>query len=460
VNAAAFVTSLVDELVVALVNAQLYGAANARVHDSALATANRIGEFCRDRAMECVLIGIVGDQVIFEGRPVLGASLSAKRLIKRIRDRGSGGLQLLAQASFSDVIALMDALTRRLDRTVGASGRAGHVEANAELEKRGVTAVRFLPPYSGQGAEESPVANPNGELAQIVALHQGTVDLLQGTTIAVCQGKDIEFGDVRGSVEAIVGRLAKNSSAVLTTARYEEYDAYTFGHSIRVCLLALNAARTMVDDPELLNRIGTAALLHDVGKALVPFEVLHKRGRLSPDERHEMERHPVLGAGVLLANRESDPLAVAAAYGHHRTADGNGYPRTRGEFEQSTITRLVKICDCFEALTAVRPYKPPMSPAKAYRIMLSMGGHFDEKMLRHFVRATGIYPVGTRVRLDTGEVARVLRQTADLDRPAIEVIERDGVPVEAPEEYDLTAPERDGPTSVTSVVAEGSEALV
>jgi HD-GYP domain-containing protein (c-di-GMP phosphodiesterase class II) len=197
-----------------------------------------------------------------------------------------------------------------------------------------------------------------------------------------------------------------------------------------------------------------------VGKALVPFEVLHKKGRLTPDERHEMERHPVLGAGVLLANRESDPLAVAAAYGHHRTVDGNGYPRTRGEFEQSTITRLVKICDCFEALTAVRPYKPPMSPAKAYRIMLSMGGHFDEKMLRHFVRATGIYPVGTRVRLDTGEVARVLRQTGDLDRPVVEVIERHETPVEGSEIHDLTQPERDGPTSVASVVVEGAEALV
>jgi HD-GYP domain-containing protein (c-di-GMP phosphodiesterase class II) len=367
--------------------------------------------------------------------------------------------------SFSDVIALMETLTRRADgKPLSASSgpKATYGDANAELEKRNVTAIRYLPPYSGAtpASSAAPVLATT-ELAQVVALHQSTVDLLQSATIAVCQGKDIEFGEVRGSVEAIVQRLAKDTSAVLTTARYEEYDAYTFGHSIRVCLLALNAARPLVDDPDLLNRIGTAALLHDVGKALVPFEVLHKRGRLSPEERREMEKHPVHGAGVLLANRDSDPLAVAAAYGHHRTADGHGYPRTRGEFEQSTITRLVKICDCFEALTAVRPYKPAMSPAKAYRIMLAMAGHFDEPLLRHFIRVTGIYPVGTRVRLDTGEIARVVRQTGDLDRPGVEVLERWGTAVEPGQEVlDLTAPEGDGPSAVIGVVSESTEALV
>jgi HD-GYP domain-containing protein (c-di-GMP phosphodiesterase class II) len=239
---------------------------------------------------------------------------------------------------------------------------------------------------------------------------------------------------------------------MFSISRYEEYDAYTFGHSIRVCLLALAVARASTRDEEFVQRIGTAALLHDVGKALVPFEVLHKRGRLSAEERHEMEKHPVHGAGVLLANRESDPLAVSAAYGHHRTVDGNGYPRTRGHYEQSIVTRIVKICDVFEALTAVRPYKPAMSPAKAYRIMLGMPGHFDPGLLRRFMQVTGLYTAGTRVRLDDGRVGRVLRQTADLDRPVVEILEEpDGSPLDRVPlpVVDLTAP---GSSEATVVV--------
>ena len=165
-----------------------------------------------------------------------------------------------------------------------------------------------------------------------------------------------------------------------------------------------------------------------------------------------------------IENRESDPLAVAAAYGHHCLSNGGGYPRTCGEFEQSIVTKLVKICDVYEALTAVRPYKRAMTPAKAYRVMLDMPGHFDPDLLRHFVRTVGIYPSGTRVRLDTGEVARVIRQTADFHRPVIEVIEDGGGPVDEAHlvPYDLQMPEPGRAVRIEAALpmAENAEVLV
>jgi HD-GYP domain-containing protein (c-di-GMP phosphodiesterase class II) len=215
--------------------------------------------------------------------------------------------------------------------------------------------------------------------------------------------------------------------AMLSLARYEQYDAFTFGHSIRVCFLALDFARTMTQDEALLQRIGLAALLHDVGKAWVPFEILHAKGRLSPEERAEMERHTTYGAEILLGAEACDPLAVATAFGHHRMRQGGGYPRTIHEARQSTVLKIVKICDVYEALTAVRPYKPRMSPTRAYRLMLSMEGHFDRALLRHFISTNGFYPTGGRVRLSTGDTARVSRQTADPCRPVVDIeVMRDG----------------------------------
>jgi putative nucleotidyltransferase with HDIG domain len=322
------------------------------------------------------------------------------------------------------------------------------VDANRDLHARGVVGVRFLPPYA---ADAAAVAG-DVEEPSAVTVHQSTVDLLQETTIAVCQGRELDLQHVAGVVEGMTSGLARQAGWLHAMAHYPDHDFFTFGHSIRVALLALDVARSTGADPALLQRIGVAALLHDVGKALVPWEVLHKRGPLSADERQVMQRHPVLGAGVLLSNRGSDPLAVAAAYGHHRTTDGRGYPRSCGEFEQGLVTRLVKICDVYEALTAVRPYKPAMSPSRAFRVMLDMPGHFDPELLRHFVRTVGLHPAGTRVRLDDGSIARVLGQTGDLHRPIVEVVERGGEAV-APEDrapFDLSTAPLGGPTLVAA----------
>ena len=83
--------------------------------------------------------------------------------------------------------------------------------------------------------------------------------------------------------------------------------------------------------------------------------------------------------------------------------------------------KIVKICDVFEALTAVRPYKPRMSPVRAYRIMMGMKDHFDPRMLRAFVQLSGLYPVGSRVRLSSGDTARVQKQTSDPARPVVDI---------------------------------------
>ena len=448
----AFVTALVDRLLFGLVNAQVYGPTHARVHQAAELAAERVASHCRNADAPRVLVGAVGDRIVHEGRPILGASLFAKRLIQRIQERGSGGVEFEATASSDDIAAFFEVLGRR-------GGAADHESANRELQAKGVLRVRFVPTYgvAAGGASQGGIA----EAGALVTLHQDMVDLLQGLTVSVCQGREMDMGRVGHTVEHVISGLERDAGVMHGLAHYPDYDFFTFGHSIRVGLLAIDVARATTDDTVLLHRIGTAALLHDVGKALIPWEILHKRGPLTVDERREMQRHPVLGAGVLLENRESDALSVAAAYGHHCQVNGQGYPRTLGEFDQSIVTRLVKICDVYEALTATRPYKRAMTPAKAYRVMFDMPGHFDPDLLRHFIRTVGIYPAGTRVRLDTGDIARVIRQTGDFHRPLIEIVEHDGGPVAEDDvtPYDLTAPEVGGAMKIEAALPMVSDSV-
>src|SRR5262249_50546437 len=162
-------------------------------------------------------------------------------------------------------------------------------------------------------------------------------------------------------------------------ATYDQIDSFTVGHSVRVALLAMHVARAARVPRASLLRIGTAALLHDIGKSRMPQQVLFKQGQLDADEREIMAMHPRFGAEILIQQRHIDGPAVGPAFCHHwgRTQPGS---RTRFlPFPPSGISRLVRICDVFEAITAVRPYKPALTPLQAYALMRRNKAGFDER---------------------------------------------------------------------------------
>ncbi len=422
------ITELVDELTVALTNARIHWKEHPRVRSSIAALERCLEALAREDGSDPLVLGSAEGFLFYRKKPLLGASLSSARVIEALGACHAGGLSIGRRAGERDLLALVDLLASN------KRGYAGVHEANADLAQRGSQFIQFLPEYRGGdcgfGAPDPALLAVLGEhevdqdpiqLAVPLELYQQTVALLQDAAVRVCNGEDIDLDRARGFVEAILSRQAQDSAAMMGLARYERHDAYTFGHSIRVCFLALNFASTLFEGEAQLLRIGLAALLHDIGKARVPFEVLHSTTRLSLEERIEMNKHTIHGGEILLGMPDADPLAVATAFGHHQTLDGGGYPRTIHAVRQGIGTRVIKICDVYEALTAVRPYKPRMSPVRAYRIMIAMKNHFDPALLLRFIGVNGIYPIGTLVRLSTGERARVLEQTADPLAPRVRI---------------------------------------
>ncbi len=428
------VSGLVDEIVVAVSNARIYRADHPRVLTSVETLVSGLAAWLEARGRERLEIGTADGFLFHDHRPLLGASLSAPRIVEPLRRLGAGGLAFERGTGRADVEALVGFLAaRRLEATTPD-------EANAALAQAGARRVRFLPAYRTDdlaGAARGTVAAVpaalvgadafDGTLADAPlgpargALYQDTVSLLQESAIGAARGADLALDRVQSTVERLLSCVLEDAGSMLSLARYERYDEFTFGHSIRVCVLALTLSASLTRDPRLLQRVGVAALLHDVGKARVPFEILHARGRLTEAERAEMARHTEHGADILLSLPDADPLAVAVALGHHRTPGGGGYPRLADDAPLSPVLRVVRICDVYEALTSVRPYKPRMSAVRAYRVMMNMHGEFDAGLLRHFIRVNGAYPVGTRVRLGSGEIARVTRQSADVERALVEV---------------------------------------
>ena len=432
------ISGFIDELVVALVNAGIYWPDHPRV-GAAIQEMMRVqAELLAQSKKSSLVLGIVDHYLIYEQRPLLGASLAAPRLIKPLSERGSGGIEFDEDLSETDLRILVQVLSKKKDPD------EDYQVTNRRLTAKGCEKIGLLPPFQvglsdsrmrrgvgGQGVAVSVEdleghVVPDDKMAKKmtrlpVHLYQEVVDCLQTATIRVCQGGRIDLEEVATAVDGMVKNLNTNAKSILQISRYERYDAFTFNHSIRVCTLALNFARTLTKNRDTLNSVGIAALLHDVGKSRVPFEVLHHQGRLSDEQRREMEQHPVYGAEILLDHERVDNLAVAAALGHHQTLLAGGYPSVRHEVVLSKVTNIVKICDVYEALTAERPYKRAMSPTRAFGIMFNMEDHFDPGILRRFVHVNGIYPTGSLVELSNGMRARVHSQSEEVAGPVVEM---------------------------------------
>jgi HD-GYP domain-containing protein (c-di-GMP phosphodiesterase class II) len=191
---------------------------------------------------------------------------------------------------------------------------------------------------------------------------------------------------------------------------------------VRVALIALEVARAAGASEHQLLLVGNAGLLHDIGKSRLPQEVLFKQGALDEDEWRAMAEHPRLGAQLLVEQDDVHPSAIGAAFCHHMAPAGGGYPDALVRFDPSGISRLIRICDVFEALTAVRPYKRDLTPLEAMARMNRQAEQFDRRWLRFFFRTVGIYPIGTRLRLDGGESALVVRHGSSCERPVVRLL--------------------------------------
>ena len=221
-------------------------------------------------------------------------------------------------------------------------------------------------------------------------------------------GHSLNLANTLDLVDEIAGSIRREPTALLSVARMKNHDDYTWLHSMAVCGLMISLGRQLGLDEKQVRRVGMGGLLHDVGKAAVPLEILNKPGKLTDEEFEVMRQHPVVGAQMLMEADADDDLLDIALH-HHEKYDGSGYPhRLKGE-AISLYSRMAAVCDVYDALTSTRVYRKGWTPAEAMHNMLSWRGHFDSQILHIFVRAIGIYPVGSLVRLASGRVALVVK---------------------------------------------------
>lgn len=228
----------------------------------------------------------------------------------------------------------------------------------------------------------------------------------------VRMGNAVNVDSMQPLVDEISASVNRNSGALIGLARLKTKDDYTYMHSIAVCALMIALAKQLQLGEADVREAGMAGLLHDIGKMMVPTDILNKPGKLTDGEFVTVKQHPQAGYDILIRSGSVSEVVLDVVLHHHEKVDGSGYPKGFKDEKISLMAKMGAVCDVYDAITSNRPYKKGWCPAESIKKMSEWSGsHFDERVFQVFVRSIGIYPAGALVMLKSGRLGVVVEQT-------------------------------------------------
>ena len=239
----------------------------------------------------------------------------------------------------------------------------------------------------------------------------------------ICEQKNISNLVDQGKELAKI--VDKTPEIMFCLGHVRDNDEYTYVHSLNVALISgLIASKMFPDDKEIVSCLSIGGILHDLGKARIPNEILNKPSALSVPEFETMKKHTVYGEEIAREFGVHDPRILSVIRGHHERYNGNGYPDVLSGEKISIEARIAAVTDVFDALTARRVYKEPMDCRDAVIMMIDkMSVHFDPIALRTLIVSVGLFPPGTTVELSDGSLGIVVGTNGnDLIRPQVLLI--------------------------------------
>lgn len=237
--------------------------------------------------------------------------------------------------------------------------------------------------------------------------------------------------DVIGSVIGdIVDEILYNRNIMVNVVDLRTFDDYTFSHSLNVAVLSVIMGAVLDLNRSILKELAMGALIHDIGKVFVDKTIINKPDKLTPEELAEVRKHSQYGFDYLSAHCKIPDNAMKAVLSHHEQLNGKGYPNGLKGEDIHLFGRIICVADVYDALSSDRPYRRAMLPSDAVEYI--MGGYntmFDPRVVAAFVRKVAPYPVGTCVRLSTGQTGIVVQNfESSCLRPMVRLIE-EGKPV-------------------------------
>ncbi|MEO5567203.1 MAG: HD domain-containing phosphohydrolase, partial [Gemmatimonadaceae bacterium] len=413
--------SLIFALHGALRAIKLYPLENAAVQRTIADVANQAKDlYSVEDALEIRVAG----EIIFVNSTRLRLDLenfaSFSHLLSLLRRAGVGAIHVGKDAQPRDWMIFLSMLL-----THGAEDASIQFEQLvARLQTAGVFGITIEAPVEQEEAGRgSSMERAKRTYAQCVTV---TRDLMMGVRL----GQSPNIKKIKRVVQTIVDQILNDESSLIGLTTILDYDEYTFTHSVNVCIFSVALGKRLGLSKLQLYDLGLAALFHDIGKSRVPQDVLNKPANLTDEDWRTIANHPWLGLLALFQVRGSTELAYRAmivSHEHHMKTDLTGYPRPIRARQMSMFSKIVAVCDGFDAATSRRVYQAtPWTPADVVREMRDNPRRgMDPVVVKAFISLTGIYPVGTLVIMDTFELGVVhsINPIAEmLSRPIVRII--------------------------------------
>ena len=275
-----------------------------------------------------------------------------------------------------------------------------------------------------KGVEEKPdkvtVAEERGRAK---VLFRETTSIIHNLMSDARLGKQVEVQSLEPLAERMVQSTLRSRHALTGISRIKTKDEYTFMHCVSVAGLMTTFAMEMDLDERTIHQVALGGMLHDIGKTLVPDEILNKPGKLDDDEFVVMRKHVEFSGELLQEQVGLSRVAKDVAMLHHERMDGKGYPLGLTGDRISLIGQMSAIVDVYDALTSVRVYKAAWEPSLTLKKLLEWSPHhFNPELVQRFIKCLGIYPVGSLVELESGRVGVVMEQRKDMLRPVLRIV--------------------------------------
>lgn len=372
--------------------------------------------------------GFYEGEIVFGEQLLTEESLLFDQLIRDMTAIGVGSLSIrrgVEPAELGRLVKLVSEDAAEIDAQGGLESLTRHLQ----LHHIDIGEVRSVERFT----------QPEDVIEEARGSYNGAVSLLREVDRLMRVNRSVSASKVKGVVRSLVDNVLGNRYAMLQLTGLKNYDEYTFYHSANVAILSLALGSLISRDYRFLSSLGVGALLHDIGKLSIELDVLNKPGPLNPGEWDHMRQHPVQGAEMVSQLPGVDKAAVVTILEHHMRFDSAGYPLRQPARGQHLSSRIVAVCDAYDAMTSRRSYSAARVQDEAMAMLAkSAGSALDPVLVRLFVRMLGLYPPRSVVRLSTGDVAIVLQPSLiDPLRPLVRVVaDAEGDLVE-PHELDL-----------------------
>ncbi len=344
------------------------------------------GHAARERALDAVYqklrdllaeapaptFSFLGDEVVYQDRPL--RDLRAWDWSRRLAEIGIQRLRFDASVTRDELEEFLDLVNARIAFTNLDSAEARPTRPSGI--RYGLIGI--------EGQQERLDAAPTATIRFTLQEEAETVRWIHEE---LTQSGGLPLAEAEAVVRGLSVAMHGDQQLVLPLLRLREFDEYTTTHSINVSVLAMALAEWIGLGARDVRAFGVAGLMHDLGKVRVPADILNKTGKLTPDERAVMNAHPAEGAKIIIATEPDLDLAAVVAYEHHIMINGGGYPRLTYARDCHEASRLVHVCDVYDALRTDRPYRDawPADKILAY-IEERAGVEFDGTIAHAFTR--------------------------------------------------------------------------